>query len=311
MPKRLSVLTHLPLRFLPDAVERFPDVEFIVIPREGELPPDVHGEVLFTNAHGAPNVPGVLQRGVRWIHTLGTGIDRFPREGLAGKVMSCARGGSGVPIAEWILAVMLAFEKDLPGSWRREPPETWALANLGGLRGRTLGIVGFGGIGRETARRALAFDMNVQATRRSDAPSEIPGVRISKLDETLASAHHLLLATPLTPRTRHLLGAAELARLPEGAHVINVARGGLIDQDALRAALDSGHIARASLDVCTPEPLPAGHWLYEHPRVRLSPHVSWSAPGHAQDLGERFLANLRRYLDGQPLEGIVDLDEGY
>jgi phosphoglycerate dehydrogenase-like enzyme len=311
MPRPLRVLTHVPLSYLRNAAERFPECEFIVIPRQGELPPDAHGEALFTTSIAAPNVADAIGRGIRWIHTLGTGIDRFSPELVGDRILTCGRGGSGVPIAEWVLAVMLAFEKDLPGSWRREPPQTWAMASLGGLCGRTLGIVGFGGIGREAARRALAFDMNVRVTRRTDAPSPIAGVHIGKLDETLASAHHLLLATPLTPRTRHLLGAAELARLPKGAHVINIARGGLIDQDALREALDSGHVARASLDVCTPEPLPAGHWLWEHPRVRLSPHVSWSMPGQAEVLGEYFLANLRRYLDDQPLEGHVDLEEGY
>jgi len=311
MSTRLRVLSTLPLRFLPDAAARFPEVEFTAVPREGALPDDLCGEVLFTSSAGAPNLAELLRRGVRWVHTLGTGIDRFPREALTGQIVSCARGGSGAPIAEWVLAVMLAFEKDLPASWRCEPPPTWAIANLGGLRGRTLGIVGFGGIGQETARRALAFDMDVRVARRSDAPSPIPGVRICKLDELLASAHHLLLATPLTAHTHHILGAAELARLPRGAHVINVARGGLIDQDALRDALDAEHVACASLDVCTPEPLPADHWLYTHPRVRLSPHVSWSAPGAAEALGERFLANLRRYLDGLPLEGIVDFDAGY
>jgi phosphoglycerate dehydrogenase-like enzyme len=92
---------------------------------------------------------------------------------------------------------------------------------------------------------------------------------------------------------------------------VNVSRGSLVDQEALREALDEGRVARASLDVCDPEPLPAGHWLYSHPRVRLSPHISWSAPGALERLFATFAENLRRYRDGRPLEGRVDLERGY
>ena len=96
-----------------------------------------------------------------------------------------------------------------------------------------------------------------------------------------------------------------------GVHLVNIARGALVDQDALRTALDDGRVAAASLDVCEPEPLPAGHWLYEHPKVRLSPHISWSSPALADRIVELLVDNVRRFVAGQPLEGIVDPVERY
>ncbi len=120
-----------------------------------------------------------------------------------------------------------------------------------------------------------------------------------------------MLVAPATANTRHLLDAEAFARSKRGVHLVNVARGELVDQDALRAALDEGHVSLASLDCVEPEPLPAGHWLYTHPRVRLSPHTSWSAPGALDRLLDPFLDNLRRYLDDRPLEGRVDVELGY
>ena len=154
--------------------------------------------------------------------------------------------------------------------------------------------------------------MRVLALRRTGRKSPVCGVELAKsLGDLLESADHLVLALPATPKTRHLIDAAALARIKPGAHLINVARGSLVDQEALREALTSGRVALASLDVTDPEPLPAGHWLYEHPKVRLSPHMSWSTPGAVSRLLDTFVENLRRYREGAPLEGRVDLDERY
>ena len=108
-----------------------------------------------------------------------------------------------------------------------------------------------------------------------------------------------------------MINAERLAQMKPGAHLVNVARGSLLDQEALRGALDRGTLARASLDVCEPEPLPADHWLYSHPKVRLSAHVSWSMPDALPMLFGSFRTNLRHFLAGEPLEGLVDLDQGY
>ncbi len=308
----LHVLTHIPLALLGRVRHEFPDVELVVVPMEGEVPAEVSGEVLLTHAKGSPNLAAVVARGVRWVHTYGTGVNEFPLHLLGGRVLTCSRGSSAIPISEWVLAVMLAAEKNLPESWIHEPPPSWNIALLGTLHGKTLGLVGLGGIGQAVATRALAFGMQVRALRRTDRPSPIAGVEVVRdLASLVATADHLVLAVPTTDETRGLIDAAVLARVKRGVHLVNVARGELVDQNALRRALDDGRVGLASLDCVHPEPLPAGHWLYSHPRVRLSPHTSWSMPGAFDLLIAPFLDNLRRYRAGEPLVYRVDVEHGY
>jgi phosphoglycerate dehydrogenase-like enzyme len=249
---------------------------------------------------------------VEWVHILGAGVGGFPFELLRGRPLTCSKGASAVPIAEWVLAVMLAFEKQLPESWVHEPPPAWNMANLGSLAGKTLGLVGIGAIGTEIARRALAFDMRVVALRRSSRPLPLEGITpAATLPAVLRDADHVAVAAPSTPETHHLIDKDALAAMKDGVHLVNIARGSLIDQDALLTALDRGKVARASLDVVDPEPLPAGHPLYTHPKVRVTPHISWSSPITLPRTMEIFLDNLRRFRHGEPLQGLVDVDAGY
>jgi phosphoglycerate dehydrogenase-like enzyme len=307
--RALTILAQVREPLIGRVAAAVPDVAVVRIPGEGSLPADAHGEVLLTLPWGSPNLAWVLSRGVRWVHALGTGIDAFPLDLLGDRILTCSRGASAVPISEWVLAVMLAFEKRLPEVWIRTGGKR---ETLGTLHGKVLGLVGLGGIGTAVALRALAFGMSVRACRRTAAPSCLAGVEmVPSLAQLVASADHLVLAAPATPTTRHLLDRDVFAAMKPGLHLINVARGALVDQDALRAALDDGRVARASLDAVEPEPLPEGHWMYDHPRVRLSPHVSWSMPGAADALIDCFIDNLRRYQSGKPLSGVVDREIGY
>jgi phosphoglycerate dehydrogenase-like enzyme len=308
----VTVLSHVPVTLLGRLLKRFPEVAVVQIPERGPIAPAARGEVLLTQTWAAPNFAEAMQRGVRWVHTYGTGVNRFPFEALGGAALTCSRGGSGIPIAEWVLAAMLAFEKRFPDSFVREPAH-WKYLELGGLYGRTLGLVGFGGIGREVALRALPFGMRARALRRSEGGA-IRGVEIVRsLADLLGDADHVVLAAPATAQTHHLIGAETLKLVKRGVHLVNIARGALIDQDALREALDDGRVGCASLDVAEPEPLPAGHWLYTHPRVRLSPHISWNMPGALELLLEPFLENLSRWIAGRPLlaRDLVDVERGY
>jgi phosphoglycerate dehydrogenase-like enzyme len=280
-----------------------PDVEFVI---EGDAP------VLVTVPRGDRDLTGLIGPGVRWVHNLGAGVDGVPLHEPGERIITCSRGASSVAIAEFVLASMLAFEKRFPETWLSAAPPAWNLAGLGGLAGRTLGLVGIGAIGTEVARRALAFDMRVTAVRRTATASPVEGVTLApSLDALLAESDHVVIAAPATVLTRRLFDASTFASMKPGAHLVNIARGSLVDQDALLDSLDRGHLGLASLDAVDPEPLPAGHPLYSHPKVRLSAHVSWSSPSTVSRTFEIFVDNLRRYRAGEPLHGVVDTEAGY
>src|SRR5262249_9536920 len=155
------------------------------------------------------------------------------------------------------------------------------------------------------------FDMRVRAMRRTDAPSPIEGVEIVRsIGELVADADHLVLAAPATARTQHLIDADALQQVKPGVHLVNIARGALVDQDALRVALADGRVAMATLDTVDPEPLPEGHWMYDHPQVRLSAHISWYEPEIQRVALDIFIDNLGRFVRGERLREVVDSEEG-
>jgi phosphoglycerate dehydrogenase-like enzyme len=339
----LRILNQLGPRATTVIEEAFPDATVV------ELEPD------FSDAHDGPGeillapgrAPGrgtwddvrdqCLRSGVRWVHIAGAGAGEPPdRMFEDGRRITCSRGAFAAPIAEYVLAAMLAFEKRHPSIFIDEPPAEpwgfpsrppavpevpdplpgppprWGWAPLGGLEGKTLGIVGLGGIGERVARHAVGFDMDVVALRRRNIASSVEGVRVVQdLDEVLDVADHLVIAAAGTAATEKIIDARALARVKPGLHLVNVARGSLVDQDALLEAIAGGRVAMATLDSVVPEPLPEGHPIYSNPRVRLSPHVSWNGPRAQAPIVELFVANLRRYVAGEPLEGLVDAIERY
>lgn len=308
----MRILSHLPTKLLDPVRDAHPDIEILEIPREGPIEEGWRAEILLTQPWDSPNLEEVLKHGVRWVHAFGTGIDRFPVELLGESILTCSRGASSTAISEWVIAVLLGVEKRLPESWLDEPPEQWSRASLGSLANRKLGLIGFGAIAQAIARRALPFGMNIMALRRTAQPSEIEGVSIAhNLEELLADADHVIVTAPLTPATRHLLGAGAFAMMKPGVHLVNISRGGLVDHDALRDVLGDSGVALASLDCVEPEPVPEGHWLYSHPRVRLTAHISWNAPDAYEGLIDPFVENLGRYRRGEELAYRVDTREGY
>lgn len=312
---RIRVLTTVPAPLLERVRQTLPFVDVVAVAADAPPPPGTRADVLLIPPWDPGHLDALLDTGVRWIHTIGTGVDRIPLDRIGDRVLTCSRGASGIPIAEWVMAVLLAFAKTLPEIWIDAPPDAaGGMPRLGGLHRARLGLVGLGGIGAAVARHARSFGMRVEAFRRSGAASGIEGVAVVDDLATLFSrSEAIVLALPLTAATHRIVDARILAAIPEqhGVHLVNVSRGRLIDQDALRVALDDGRIARATLDVTDPEPLPAGHWLYTHPRARISAHVSWSAPGAFDLLLDTFIENLRRHRAGQPLDGLVDRAAGY
>jgi phosphoglycerate dehydrogenase-like enzyme len=302
----------MPAEMLEPVRAAFAQVEIVSLSPDAPIPEGPPPEILLTLPWGAPNLAELLGTGVRWVHAYGTGVNGFPFELLSGIPLSCSRGASAKAISEWVIAVLLAAEKRLPQTWLREPPEQWNIEHLGTLAGRRLALIGFGGIAQAIATRALPFEMRVSALRRTTAGSPIPEVAlVTSLEALLEDADHVVIAAPETPATRRMMNDEAFGSMKPGAHLVNIARGGLVDQDALRIALDAGQVGLATLDCVDPEPLPAGHWLYEHPRVRLSAHISWSGPESHSGIMDRFIENVGRYIRGEPLAYLVDPDEQY
>jgi phosphoglycerate dehydrogenase-like enzyme len=310
----IHVINHLGMT-LPDAITSLPGIRLTELAADAEIPTDLRADAVFTHTLGGPNLPELLQRGVRWVQVMGVGVDKFPLDALGEEqTLACARGRTAIPIAEFALATMTSFAKALPEVWIDATPEKgwFSEARLSGLHGKTAVIVGVGGIGSRVARLCLAFDMRVIGVRRRDLSSPVEGMEITTdLGEVIGEADHLVLAAPATRDTTKLIDTRIFAAAKPGLHLVNVARGSLVDQDALRAALDDGRVARASLDAVEPEPLPDDHWMFDHPAVKLSPHVSWAGPGSRTSMTDAFVVNYHRFRAGEPLVGVVDRELGY
>lgn len=277
-----------------------------------EIPPEA--DLLFTFFRGWRQAPATAPAGwpfrLRWIQVAAAGIDAFPDWFFTGPAVTCGRGVAAVPLSEYIMAAILAHEKQFFDGARVQAAADWNVRTLGRVEGRTLGLVGLGAINRAVVPRALTFGMTLLAVDRDTTAH--PSIEfVGSVAELAARSDHLVVAVPLTDETRGIIGAAVLADAKPGLHLINVARGELVDQEALLAALDSGRLGAATLDVTTPEPLPAGHPLYTHPRVRLTPHSGWSSDDNDDRLATKLLGNLDRFLAGEPLLDVVDGKRGY
>lgn len=286
------------------------NVEAIDTANRWALPVDV--DVIFAlhaagsaSDHQVPPPPGWPGR-VRFVQLASSGTDGYPDWLFDGPLVASAAGTGAVPIAEYVLAAMLNHAKRLPAlvASASGPVVTQAellAAPLAGLDGRTLGLIGVGHIGARVAKLAAAFGMTVIAHRRSESPSPLPEITLAPFDTVLARADHLVIAAPLTPQTTGLIDAAALAKVKPGVHIVNIARGGIIDQPALIAALTSGRVGGASLDVTDPEPLPPGDPLWAAPNVRITPHIAWSSADTPRRIFMLFGENLKRLALGEPL----------
>ena len=242
---------------------------------------------------------------LRWMHAVSTGVDSYPDWMFHLSRASFSPGTSAISLAEYSLAAILAVAKHLPNLWIVSPDQ-WQRRTVDLIDGASLGIVGFGSIGEALATRAMALGMTVRCVRRSDKPM-IPGVvRAQDVAEIFRMSDHVVLAASASEETCGMINAAVLTQAKPGLHLINVARGTLIDNAALLNALDSGQLSFATLDVTDPEPLPAGHPFYTHPRVRISPHTASITPRLIDDLAVMVAAEGERFIAGQePFNPVV------
>ncbi|MFN8476090.1 MAG: D-2-hydroxyacid dehydrogenase [Anaerolineae bacterium] len=272
---------------------------------------------------------------LRWVQLHSAGVEHIANSELwrSDIPITNVSGIHAVPIAEYVWAQILAFAHRLPAMLRFQEKGEWAHGRWENfaprdLRGQTIGLVGYGAIGREVARLAQAFGMRVLATKRSARDQlyrgwRMPGVGDNdgsiperyyapeEIPEMLSVSDYIVISAPLTPATRHLIGAAELAVMKPSAFLVNIARGGLIDQQALIEALRAGRLAGAGLDVFDPEPLPADSPLWAMDNVVISPHVSGFNLHYDDWATDLFAENLRRFLADEPLINLIDRREGY
>jgi phosphoglycerate dehydrogenase-like enzyme len=252
---------------------------------------------------------------LRWVHALGAGVENLCRDVLGTEIQVTNNHIHGDAVADHALALILAHARRLREAYECQMTRRWAHDALRAtpLAGQTIGILGLGTIGMAVARRALAFGMRVVGTKRCPAP--VAGVDEvwppERTDDVLREASVLALTLPLTAATRGVLSARALALLPESAFIVNIGRGGLVDETALLAALRSGRLGGAGLDVFAEEPLPPDSPMWTAPNLLITPHVSGDFPGYMDRMIPLFCGNLRRYLAGQPLEHTVDPALGY
>lgn len=248
---------------------------------------------------------------LQWVQLVSSGIDFYPDWIFRAPTVTSGKGANAEHVAEFALAAIFAAAKHLPELWVND--DRWQFTLLSPVQGATLGILGLGSIGQALARKALALGMRVIAlSRPGQGIAALAGVEaVEDLQQLFAQSDHLVLAAPLTAQTRNLIDRDVLANAKPGLHLINIARGGLLDQQALLEALDSNRIGRATLDVTEPEPLPAGHPLYRHPRVRISPHTSALSTDGKEQFVDRFVANFERYRKRETLHNLIDLQRGY
>jgi phosphoglycerate dehydrogenase-like enzyme len=263
----------------------------------------------------APRLDWSPARRLGLVSFLGSGTDgMWPAVGLAPEVVvASARGIHALEMRDHALSLMLAFARELPRALAQQGERRWEPFPAGTLSGRTLVLVGLGEVGRPLAAAAAALGMRVIGVRARPAPvpgaSEVLGPE--DLGRALREADYLVLALPLTARTRGMIGAEELALLPPGAVLVQMSRGGMIDEPALDAALRAGRLRGAALDVLAEEPLPPSSPLWSTPNLILTPHIAGWMEGYLERATGVFLENLALFEQGLPVRTPVDRDREY
>jgi phosphoglycerate dehydrogenase-like enzyme len=254
---------------------------------------------------------------MRWIHSVSVGVESVltPCVRLRGLTVTNGRGVFDQPIAEYVMTMILALCRRLPQLIELQRERTWQPLEALELGQTTIGLVGLGGIGCQVAKLARPFGPRVVAIRRRADAGPVEGVDLlgglDALPGLLAASDFVVMALPLTVETEAVIDAEALAAVKPGAWIINVARGGLVDEVALLRALRSGPLGGAVLDSFREEPLPESSPFYRLSNCIVTPHTSWSSAAVLGRTFDVFCDNLRRYRAGEPLKYVVDLSAGY
>ncbi len=267
------------------------------------------------------DLPDLVPR-LRWIQATSAGIGQLVlrrryAERMTGVIFTTASGVHARPLAEFALLGMLAFSRDLLTMQAQQRQHVWERFSGTDLSGRTVVVYGHGAIGVEVGRVAHALGMHVIGVKRSTEGDVAASLHADELHPSadfrsvLPRAEFLVLAAPHTPETENVLDADALALLPEGAVLVNIGRGALVDEDALVAVLRTGRLRGAALDVFREEPLPPDSPLWDLPNVLVSPHSAANSERENARITELFIDNLRRFREGRPLRNVLDVDRLY
>lgn len=304
---RIVVLSSRALESVELLAQERPDIEWI---------PAAHPNEVQVNAADAVfgwHVPDSLVtrlKGLRWVQWWGAGVDRAL--GIPSTILLTRMVGTfTVDMSEYVLACLLDWVKQFPRARDNQRRHVWEPYLVGRLAGKQVGVAGSGSIGGGMGDLLVRMGVGVHmlATTERPLPFDAQSYGKDRTLEFLSGLDALVLVMPLTDATHHFLNAEKIEALPSGAAVVNVGRGGLIDEPALLDALDRGHLSRAYLDVVEEEPLPSRSPLWSHPRVAITPHIS--GPSRLQDIVRFSLDNLARWERHEPMVGVVDRRRGY
>jgi D-2-hydroxyacid dehydrogenase (NADP+) len=301
---------------------RWPEMRVVHLPNYERLEAELPDTQIFVGYSIRPHqLPSARQ--LKWIHSTAAGVAQltYPALRESGILVTNASGVHSIPIAEHVIGMMLSLSRKFPEALRHQQDHRWAQQEIwdskprpGELCGAVLLLIGLGAIGKEIARRALAFGMRIEAVTRSGQGDSALAAKIypaAELEAALAQADYIVVAAPETPATNNLLGPRQFAAMKPTAFVINVARGSLIDEGALAAALEHRKIAGAALDVATEEPLPPESPLWRLDNIFITPHLAAASEHLWPRQTALLLKNLDLWFAGKELINKVDFERGY
>ena len=302
--------------------ERWPQMRVVHLPNYHALPQELPDTHIFVGASLRAE-QFAYAKSLQWIHSTAAGVSQlmYPELRNSGVMVTNPSGIFSVPMAEHAMGMILALVRNFPDAVRFQDLAKWSQQDLWDrpqhlteINGSVLLIIGYGSIGRELAKRAQAFAMRVWGVTRTgkgDAAHAEKILPAAELLEALPHADYVVIAAPDTPETKHLIGAEQIASVKCGARLINIGRGSLLDEAALIAALQSGKLSGAALDVTSVEPLPADSPLWRAPNLFITPHTSGVSDRLWQRQTELLLRLLEEWFAGKELSNRVDPSRGY
>jgi phosphoglycerate dehydrogenase-like enzyme len=305
---------------IPDLEAKFPEVEFEYCADRSQAVALVGDADVYVG--GINGDIFAAARNVKWIQSSSTGINPYlgiPELVESDVLLTSARGAHSVCLAESVMAMILAQTRGIVACMGLAAEHKWSgrviRSNLLELRGTTMGIIGFGSVGRALAKRAQAFEMEILAVDvfPQDKPDDVAELwPLERLDDLLRRSDYVVITVPYTPDTDSMIGAEQFARMKESAMLVLISRGGIVDQVALARALREGQIARAAIDVAVPEPLPEESELWDLENLLITFHVAGGSQYESQYFYDLFVENLDRFLRGElPLRNQIDKKQGF